>query len=74
MEQITNYPAPCKELKFCPFCGATPVWYLQGNEKTHTILITILCGTCGAKQETGAIHLSTEWLKDKAIEKWNKRC
>lgn len=70
---IHNYPAICEDLKPCPFCGATPMWLLQGNESTKRRLIVVQCGNCSAKQETAAIHDSTDLLMKRAIEKWNRR-
>ncbi len=70
---INNYPSSCDGLRNCPFCGSTPMWHLQGNDNTRKRLIVVQCGMCGAKQETGAIHQSTEWLMSTAVEKWNKR-
>lgn len=71
--QIHNYPSITDGLRQCSFCGAIPMWHLQGNESTKRRLIVVQCGNCGAKQETAAIHESTEWLMNKAIEKWNNR-
>ena len=73
MLQINNYPTICEDLKPCPFCGATPMWVMQGNEHKRNRSIIVMCGTCGAKQTTGAVHQTTEWLMEKAVEKGNRR-
>ena len=32
--KINNYDTELEELLDCPFCGARPIAYLQGNEHT----------------------------------------
>lgn len=73
--EIHNYPTVCEELKPCPFCGHTPMWWLKGSRDniTNKTLVTVQCPNCSARQETGAIHFPTGWAMEKAIKKWNNR-
>lgn len=70
---IHNYKDTCEELKPCPFCGGTPIWYLKGNDYTKKRTIVVKCPDCGTTQELGLVHLTTEWGCEKAIENWNRR-
>jgi len=73
MRKIHNYDTTLEELLDCPFCGSEPVAFLQGNEHTMRIKITVKCPRCLVQRTTGSIHGEIEWLEGKAIALWNNR-
>lgn len=56
-----------EQLKPCPFCGETPEIYQIGLRK-----IEIKC-KCGITRTQKVLRNTTEWLKNKMIERWNTR-
>lgn len=70
---IYNYDTTSDELKPCPFCGGTPMWHIKGNLYVGRRTLVVKCSRCGAEQRTAALKFSTEWLMQKAKEKWNNR-
>ncbi len=70
---IHNYETTSDELKQCPFCGGTPMWYIKGNLFEGKRTLIVKCARCGAEQRTAALKFSTTWLVQKAKEKWNLR-
>ena len=73
--EIHNYPTFNESLEKCPFCGSTPVWWLEGSlyKERGKRTIVVSCPNCGTKQETGAKVLTTEWCMATAVKKWNTR-
>ena len=76
-QNVDNRKRANSELKPCPYCGGTAQWWIKGDANPLASgskrLITVQCSKCGAEQRTGALRFSTEWLQNKAIEKWNLR-
>ena len=71
--EIHNYETQNEELKPCPFCGNTPVWWLKGNMRTPSRTITIQCHNCGVTMSKSALRLDLNWLMNLCVEKWNNR-
>ena len=73
--EIHNYPEVNDSLEKCPFCGHTPMWWLEGSlyKEVGKRVLVVSCPNCGAKQETGVKNLTTEWGMETAIKKWNAR-
>lgn len=57
----------------CPFCGSYPKIIERGNDRTYRRFITIKCPICRAERTDGAIKHDMEWVRETAIENWNKR-
>ena len=60
-------------LKLCPFCGETPEIIMIGNDYTKTRKVEIRCPLCRIQRTDAAIKQTHEWLRLKAINKWNER-
>lgn len=56
------------EMLPCPFCGGEPEIKQTGINQ-----MTVKCRGCLIGIEQGVLRFSFEWLREKLIEKWNKR-
>lgn len=75
MREVENYDSENEDLLPCPFCGAKPIWFLKGNERTRSIEITVKCQKCRIKRTDGMIkRTDIKWLSEVAVKNWNTRC
>lgn len=68
-----------KEIKNCPHCGGEAIMYANYAARTHSYMIFVKCGICGATGKTTAQREDPEatgWESDactRALEAWNMR-
>lgn len=74
MNKSFNHETTNNELKTCPFCGTTPIWYHTGNDITPKRSVTIKCPNCRINMTVGGIiRLNISELETIIINKWNNR-
>lgn len=72
-QEVCNFDTINPELKPCPFCGETPVWYLDGDLFTGKRTLVIYCRNCGAKMEQRTFKQHTGYLEALSVSRWNTR-
>lgn len=70
---------PPIELKPCPFCGSSAIFYINDYENSDTThLHAVMCGDvfdCGAKISDSISYYQPDYTEDvvKLCQRWNRR-
>ena len=61
------------DLKPCPFCGASAIVKMIGNDYSRKRSVEIKCSVCRVTLTNAAIRHDFDWLMKVSAEAWNMR-